>query len=142
MSGRCGTLRGVGEVSGRAPLGRLRLRVALVKWTGGAAWGGVALTAGRRELAVEGRALRRVKLMTDDWLGMRSARSGDLRRRLPSHDGEKCAFLFGVQLVLQVRQQTSSLDAGVGKKGKTVSANDANCNDENSRNTDVKHTCQ
>lgn len=54
--------------------------------------------------------------MADDRLGMRSARPGDLRRGLPSHDGEKRAFLFGVQLVLQVRQQTSSLDTGVQRQ--------------------------
>lgn len=56
--------------------------------------------------------------MAGDWLGMRSARPGDLRRRLPSHHGEKSAFLFSVQLVLQVRQQTSSLDTGVEKQSR------------------------
>lgn len=116
MSGRCGSWRGVGEVSGGTLLDRLRLRVALVKWTASAARGSVTLTAGWRELAVEGRVLRRVKLMAGEWLGMRSARPGELRRRLASHDGEKRAFLFGVQLVLQVRQQTSSLDTEVERQ--------------------------
>lgn len=120
VSGRWVTWRGVGEVSGRALLERLRLRVALVKGTASAARGSVTLTAGWRELAVKGRVLWWVKLMTDDWLGMCSAWPSGLRLRLPCHDGEQRAFLFGVQLILQVRQETASLDTAAEKREKAV----------------------
>lgn len=58
-----------------------------------------------------------------------SARSRNLRGRLPSHDGEEWTLLFSIQLVLQVWQQTPSLDTGVNKR-KTVSAKILQYNDK------------
>lgn len=67
--------------------------------------------------------------MGGDRLGVHSARPGHLHGGLPGHDGEERAFLFGVQLVLQVRQQTSSLDTGGGKTKRSVSGRSSHYND-------------
>lgn len=78
--------------------------------------------------------------MMDARLRGPSARSRDLRGRLPSHDGEEWTLLFSIQLVLQVWQQTPSLDTGVNK-GKTVSAKILQHNDKIAKkNKTKKHT--
>lgn len=71
-----------------------------------------------------------------------SARSCDLRGRLPSHDREEWTLLFSIQLVLQVWQQTPSLDTGVNK-GKTVSAKilQHKIAKKNTLLILIKHTC-
>lgn len=106
------TLLGVSEASCRAWLERLRLNVAWVKWTVAGLRDGVVLAAGCRSLEVDNRVLCAALLM-DARLKRRLAGSCHLWGLPNSQAREEWAFVFSIQLVLQVRQEAPSLDAGV-----------------------------
>lgn len=80
---------------------------------------GVILAAGRGLLAVERRVLSavlgQIKPLMDAGLKRPVARSGSVGRLAQTRAREDWAFMFSVELVLQVRQEMSSLDTVFNK---------------------------